>query len=322
MADDESYQDEDFGPPPAPTIPPEFAHEWLDVAHPESLSAVETVFMSRLQHIAVQLHHLMGQVEDMRIANARAQSRRGSMSSAAASTDGGGDTGVVPIPSDRVQEAFSELRTGELQKILTALHDPFVTVNKKKLYVQRIINANTDARTFIEHITEVIKEKQVNPEGQEADVAEHDERMLCYLDNMTPALKTDLYIQLNKAKKKRDNPKVKAKHAESPILIDTNDSIIKALPPVGLAPRELGGRTVLAPRPARPCRQTSNSSQGNEQPRRYPSRQTSRSSRVEGQSQQSQLSLTSVQARRSKQRTLFVIGYYEDDDGACPCLNT
>ncbi|RMJ14976.1 hypothetical protein CDV36_005355 [Fusarium kuroshium] len=120
------------------------------------------------------------------------------------------------------------IATGELREILTALHDSFVTVNNKKLHVQRIINANKDARTFIEHVTEVMKEKQANPEGQEEDVAENHEKMLGHLANLTPGLKMDLYIELNKAKKQRDNPKgqgkAKAKHAESPILIGTDDS--------------------------------------------------------------------------------------------------
>ena len=90
------------------------------------------------------------------------------MSSAVASTEGGDDTSIAPIPGARVQEAFDELRAGELQGTLEVLHDPFVTVNNKKLYVQRTINANRDARTSIEHVTQVIKEKQANPEGQEA----------------------------------------------------------------------------------------------------------------------------------------------------------
>ncbi|KAL2691940.1 hypothetical protein Neosp_002333 [[Neocosmospora] mangrovei] len=119
---------------------------------------------------------------------------------------------------------FNGLRTGELQKI------PFVTVNNKKLYVQRTINANTDARTFIEHVTQVIKGKQANPDGQEADVAEHHEKLLDYLDNLTPDLKTDLYIELNKEKKKKRDPKGKGKgklktrmSRRNPVPSGTND---------------------------------------------------------------------------------------------------
>ncbi|RTE79354.1 hypothetical protein BHE90_006178 [Fusarium euwallaceae] len=290
MSEDESYQDEGLGLPPAPTIPPEFARAWLDVVHPEHLSISETVILSRLQYIAAQVHHLAGQVEDLRSAISRGQSRRGSMSSStAASTEGGDDTSVTPIPSDRVQEAFNELRTGELREILTALHDSFVAVNNKKLHVQRIINANKDARTFIEHVTEVIKEKQANPEGQEEGVAENHEKMLGHLANLTPDLKMDLYIELNKAKKQRDNPKgqgkAKAKHAGSPILIGTDDSDHQS------TTSHAGPSTTVTQNQqasARPSRKASNSSQGNGQPRRHPSRQTSRSDRVKGeQSQQS-----------------------------------
>ncbi|RSM09048.1 hypothetical protein CDV31_007910 [Fusarium ambrosium] len=262
MADDASYQDEEgLGLPPAPTIPPEFARAWLDVVHPENLSIFETVIMSRLQYIAAQVHHLAGQVEDMRSAISRGQGRRGSMSSTAASTEGGDDTSIAPIPSDRVQEAFNELRTGELREILTALHDSFLTINNKKLHVQRIINANKDARTFIEHVTEVIKEKQANPEGQEEGVAENHKKMLGHLANLTPGLKMDLYIELNKAKKQRDNPKgkgkAKAKYAESPILIGTDDSDHKS------TTSHAGPSTTVTQNQqasARPSRKASNSS--------------------------------------------------------------
>ncbi|RSL66621.1 hypothetical protein CEP51_012788 [Fusarium floridanum] len=291
MSEDESYQDEEgLGLPPAPTIPPEFARAWLDVVHPENLSIFETVIMSRLQYIAAQVHHLARQVEDLRNAISRGRSRRGSMSSSTtASTKGGDDTSIAPIPSDRVQEAFNELRTRELREILTALHDSFVTVNNKKLHVQRTINANTDATTFIEHVTEVIKEKQANPEGQEVGVAGHYEKMLGYLANLAPDLKMDLYIELNKAKKQRDDPKgqgkAKAKHAGSPILIGTDDSDHQS------TTSHAGPSTTVTQNQqasARPSRKASNSSQGNGQPRRHPSRQTSRSDRVKGeQSQQS-----------------------------------
>lgn len=56
----------------------------------------------------------------------------------------------------------------------------------KKLYVQRTINANTDARTFVIHIAQVVKEKQANPEGHQADIAEHHEKLLGYLDSLKP----------------------------------------------------------------------------------------------------------------------------------------
>ncbi|KAI8679893.1 hypothetical protein NCS57_00268400 [Fusarium keratoplasticum] len=228
MAEDSSNHDEGFGLPPAPTIAPEFSAEWLDLEHPESVSAIEAVILSRLHFIAAQNQHIMLQLKNLRLTNYRTQSRRGSMSSTATSTEGGGDGNIAPIPGARAQEAFDELRTGELQVILTALHNPFVTINNKKLYVQRTINANTDAQTFIEHITQVIKEKQANPEGQEADVAEHHEKLLGYLDNLTLGLKTDLYIELNKTKKKRDSPKgkgkAKVKKSSSPVFAPTDDS--------------------------------------------------------------------------------------------------
>ncbi|KAH7275570.1 hypothetical protein B0J15DRAFT_588097 [Fusarium solani] len=74
------------------------------------------------------------------------RSPRNNILSAAASTEGVDDTSIPSIPGDRVQEAFDELRTGELQRS----SQPFTT----------------HARTFIEHITQVIKEKQANPKGK------------------------------------------------------------------------------------------------------------------------------------------------------------
>ncbi|UPK96936.1 hypothetical protein LCI18_007871 [Fusarium solani-melongenae] len=97
----------------------------------------------------------MLQLDNLHLINSRTQSRRGSMSSTAASTNGGDDGSIAPISGARVQEAFDELRTGELQVILTALRHR----QQEEVRTQRTINANTDAQTFIEHITQVIKEK-------------------------------------------------------------------------------------------------------------------------------------------------------------------
>ncbi|RSL42179.1 hypothetical protein CEP53_012338 [Fusarium sp. AF-6] len=201
MTEDINNQDEGSRLPPAPTTVPGFTLEWPEIENPESLPPSKRAILSGLSYLAAQNNILMVKLEDMRIAMSRTRSRRGNMSFAAASTEGGDDTSIAPILSDRVQEAFNELRTGELREILTALHDSFVTVNNKKLHVQRIINVNKDARTFIEHVTEVMKEKQASPEGQEEGVAENHEKMLGRLANLTPGLKMDLYIELNKAQK-------------------------------------------------------------------------------------------------------------------------
>ncbi|KAM6520930.1 hypothetical protein FSOLCH5_005712 [Fusarium solani] len=141
MADEASNQDEGFGLPPR-----QFAREWLDIENPESLSAIETVMLSRFNYLAAQNQHIMLQLENLHLANSRSQSPRNNILSAAASTEGVDDTSIPSIPGDRVQEAFDELRTGELQRS----SQPFTT----------------HARTFIEHITQVIKEKQANPKGK------------------------------------------------------------------------------------------------------------------------------------------------------------
>ncbi|EEU40368.1 uncharacterized protein NECHADRAFT_76564 [Fusarium vanettenii 77-13-4] len=157
MADQASNHDEGFSVPPAPTIAPEFAHEWLDLEHRESVSAVHTVLLARQHYIAAQNHHIMLQLENLHLANSRTQSRRSSMSSAAASTEGGDDARIAPIPGARVQEAFDELRTGELQG----------SSRPSTIHLSRS-TTRSYARTFIEHVTQAIKEKQANPEGQEA----------------------------------------------------------------------------------------------------------------------------------------------------------
>ncbi|KAL6353059.1 hypothetical protein LRP88_13546 [Fusarium phalaenopsidis] len=247
MADEASNQDEGFGIPLAPYVEAHHLNSPANI-NPELLSGIETVMLSRFNYLAAQIHHLMGQVEDMRITNSRNQSPRDSSSSAVASTDGGDDASIPSIPGDRVQEVFDERSTGELQSILTALHDPFVTVNKKKLYVQPTVKAKTDARTFIEHITKVIKEKQADPEGQEAGVAEHHEKILGYLDDLPLDLKAD--CTLSSTKQRRSGTTLR------PILSLPVTPITKALPPISLALRELGGRAVLVPRPPSPSRRT------------------------------------------------------------------
>ncbi|KAI8723696.1 hypothetical protein NCS52_00226200 [Fusarium sp. LHS14.1] len=169
MVNEASNHDEGFVLPSAPTIAPEFAHEWLELEHPEMASVVERFsWLANTTSLPRKITSCCSSRTRSAPILGIIQSRRSSMSSAAASIEGGDDARIAPIPGARVQEAFDELRAGELRRILEALHDPFVTVNNKKLYVQRTINASTDARTFIEHVTQVIKEKQANPEGQEA----------------------------------------------------------------------------------------------------------------------------------------------------------
>ncbi|KAM6533385.1 hypothetical protein FALCPG4_006374 [Fusarium falciforme] len=105
MAEDSSNHDEGFGLPPAPTIAPEFSAEWLDVEHPESLSAVQAVILSRLHFIAAQNQHIMAQLENLRITNSRSKSPHNSISSAATSTEGGDDTNIPSVTGDRKKEA-------------------------------------------------------------------------------------------------------------------------------------------------------------------------------------------------------------------------
>ncbi|KAF5008914.1 hypothetical protein FDECE_4826 [Fusarium decemcellulare] len=201
---------QDLGLPPAPNVEPPFATAWLGVKHPESVSAATAVLMAQNEFIAKQNQQIMGMIQKLYTLMAKNQSRRGSVSSTAASTAGGDDdTGLeasLSIPAGDIQEAYDGITSGEVHDIMIAIHDPFVTVNNKKLYVQRTQAATKDAQTFIKHVKAIIEERQNNSQGQEADVLDNHVKILGYINNLTPDLINDVYVGLNKAKKDRDKP--------------------------------------------------------------------------------------------------------------------
>ncbi|KAF4465064.1 hypothetical protein FALBO_8103 [Fusarium albosuccineum] len=190
----ETHQEgQGLGLPPAPNVEPAFATAWLGVKHPESVSAATAVLMARQEFIAGQNQQIMGMIQNL---YTLMPNRRGSVSSTAASTAGDDDTGLegsLSLPAGDIQEAYDGITSGELHDIMIAIHDPFVTVNNKELYVQRTMAAAKDAQTFIKH-------------GQEADVHDNHVKILGYIKNLTPDLINDVYIGLNKAKRDRDKP--------------------------------------------------------------------------------------------------------------------
>ncbi|KAJ3532657.1 hypothetical protein NM208_g8346 [Fusarium decemcellulare] len=163
-----------LGLPPAPNVGPLFAREWPQHEQPQSLSAVTTVLMARQEFIAEQNQQIMGMIQNLDTLMSKTQSRRGSVSSTAASTAGDDDDtgleGGLSLPAGDIQAAYDGITSGEVHDIMIAIHDPFVTVNNKKLYVHRTMAATKDAQTFIKHVKATIEERQNNSQGQEADV--------------------------------------------------------------------------------------------------------------------------------------------------------
>ncbi|KAL2691942.1 hypothetical protein Neosp_002335 [[Neocosmospora] mangrovei] len=101
MADKANNQDKGFGLPPAPTIAPGFAHEWPELEHPEMASDVETVLLAHQHYLAAQNNRIILQLENLLLTTSRTQRDRSNISSAEASTGGGGDTSIPSIPGDR-----------------------------------------------------------------------------------------------------------------------------------------------------------------------------------------------------------------------------
>ncbi|SCO15794.1 unnamed protein product [Fusarium fujikuroi] len=273
---------------------------------------------------------------DFGLTAAPSQSRRSSISSTAASSDGG-DSVHLRMPdenAERVAQAYQTLiESGEIRETVSQLHGVFVQLNHKKLYVMRNTTSTKDAQTFAQHVIKQIEDKQSDPAGQEdTDLAERQDIILTNLKLLTPDLTTDLYIMLNQAKKAsdhRDHPdktgkmrrkatskKQKTKATRDGGSADATGDSGHPESDDGTENRNLESARTTAGGPSRQLLLNSQASSPVKQSLR--SRQISGSSGVGGDagasSQHSQASATTIQRRRSKQKTRFVISDDDDED--------
>lgn len=269
----------------------------------------------------------------------RTGSRRSSVSSGAASTATGGDgedegdTSRVSVADDAVVTSSYDFVTESPGiDILTDIYVPWTTVHRKKLYKQRTIPCTKDAVAFFDHTITVVQKS-----NETENKVEHDQ-LLTSIGNLTTDLKTNVYILLCKAKlatEKAAQPKGKAK-AKGKTKVQ-GKAVEKTTSPQDevTKPKEA---TVTDPDPdgkgkgkgkGKP-KERLQSPAGKEEslfvsssPRRsariirsrensvLPPRQISRSSQVEP---ESQASMTSIEARRSRQKTRFVIEDSDEDE--------
>lgn len=258
------------------------------------------------------------------------------MSSTGGSSDGGDSVHLRMHDenSERVAQAYQTLiEGGEIFDTITQLHGIFVQMNNKKLYVMRTTTSAKDAQTFAQHIIKQIEDKQSDPAGQEdTDLVERQDAILTNLKLITPDLMTDLYIMLNKAKKSSDpkdqaeksnKGKRKAKGKKTKATRDETSAEVTGdgghhESDDGTENRNLESTRTTA---GGPSRQLSLNSQASS-----PAKRSLRSRQISGSSgagadavassQHSQASATTIQRRRSKQKTRFVISDDEEDEEA------
>ncbi|KAG9495892.1 hypothetical protein J7337_012455 [Fusarium musae] len=256
---------------------------------------------------------------------APSQSQQSSMSSTGASSDAG-DSVHLRMPDEnakRVAQAYQTLiKGGEIYKTVARLHGVFVQLNSKKLYVMRTTTSAKDAQTFAQYVIKQIEDRQSDPAGQEdTDLVERQDVILTNMKLLTPDLATDLYIMLNKAKKAsdlKDQPDTTNRKAtgkkKAKVTQDRSSAVLTGdggnhESDDGTENRNLESTRTTA---GGPSRQVSFSSEASGPPKRsLRSRQISGSSGVgadaAASSQHSQASATTIQRRRSKQKTRFAL---------------
>lgn len=259
------------------------------------------------------------------------------MSSTGASSDAG-DSVHLRMPdenAERVAQAYQTLiEGGKIYETVAQLHGVFVQLKSKKLYVMRNTTSAKDAQTFAQHIIKQIKDKQSDPAGQEdTDLVKRQDVILTNLKLLTPDLTTDLYIMLNKAKKAndlKDQPdktnKGKRKATGKKKAKVTQDRASAVLTGDGghhESDNSTENRNLESTRTTAggPSRQLSLNSQASSPVKRsLRSRQISGSSGVgtdaAASSQHSQASATTIQRRRSKQKTRFILSDNDEDEDA------
>ncbi|EKJ69592.1 hypothetical protein NXS19_013962 [Fusarium pseudograminearum] len=281
--------------PPMPNVNPLAVKGWVAIEDERGLSTVDVAIMRNLEFLATQNQSIMQTQEKILEALNKKQGRRSSLSSTGTAvtetTDGDDLTGVADQADPTVIAAFEALNnpTGDMNIALTETHQAFMDDTGNKLYVKRTITATRAAMSFRDHIGETFSVESSDDAASDSD---HDlkKSIVDHLAILNSDLVTAIYINLNKAMKARKSKSKKggvaATRASTPA--EATQDILSS--PLAHRVRRSTGRIFVSSDSEEPA--------GASTPKANPGHSDENS-------QQTQVSLTSVEVRRSNQTLRF-----------------
>ncbi|CAG7558586.1 unnamed protein product [Fusarium equiseti] len=327
--------------PPAPDQDPTAVLEWPSIVDESMVSPVQWVLLRRTEFLAAQNRLLLQGMERLLMAGNK-RSRRSSASSAGSgateSTEGdpeitAADTDSINNPA--ITEAYNSLIDVENDKhaAVVEAHRAFMDQTNNKVYVKRTILSTKAAMAFREYIGTVFVGG-----GDEVDEGDLRNSIASDFALLNPDLVTNVFISVNKGLKKsksKGKKKVEASgEASGEVSGEASGQTPREGTPAGQlhsSPLPVRGARRRSARSSRPSfilssdHEDANDDDNDEgggattprAPQQYAASASASLRQISNTTSggdESQVSLTSVELRRSNQQLRFEEGNEDDDD--------